>query len=205
MQPRRSQKGFTLIEVIIVLVILIIMGTFLFGTFNILLGDYISMHEESKIHQDAFNALDQISYDIKGALRSSLSLLFEFPAGSGNYSALSFQADLDNDNVFENYIYYLYHPSDSTLDASFITPPMDEKFYRLYRYQGDQSSLTTNYAGHPGVLLADEVAPPDYDGTTGTYFQNNSGLVTIRLRLEKEKESVIKEKIVTVTSVYARN
>lgn len=203
----KSKNGFTLVEILIVLVILILMAGFLFGTFNILLGDYVSMYQEAKIEQDVFNTLDQMSRDLKNASRSSVALLVPVPAGSTTYSALQFQADLNSDSTYETYVYYLYHPSDLTLDSTYLSAPANDKFYRLYRYQGGaEITLVGSYAGHPGILLGENIVPPvTYDSIFGSFFEKDGDLVKIRLRAYVEKESVIKEKLTAVTSVYPRN
>jgi len=62
-----KEKGFTLIEIIITIVILSVIGVFSFSFFSYLTRTYTMMESKRTVHQEAVYALERISRELRDA------------------------------------------------------------------------------------------------------------------------------------------
>ena len=179
-RTRTAKRGFTLLEMIIVLVLLsILLGAtgfvFLAG-----LRAWDSGCIRTGIRADASYAMDKTVRDLKKIANGSL----------GQYSSIANTIEyreFQPDGTGDTYVFYLYNSADSTLDSSYT-----ENLYNLHKANitdGDDPAL-----GEGTLLLRDLVSPDAAAPATALTISGNQA--TLDFVLQRGDETVrLKTKI----------
>ncbi len=108
--PRGGEAGFTLIEMIIVVVLLSILGTFIFQILTKSLSAQIAMQKRKERADDAVLVLERISRELRGAKSDSVTI-----DSSSSYDILEFEKNIATAVDPNRWVRYILFNNDNNL------------------------------------------------------------------------------------------
>ncbi len=173
---RRYYRGFTLIEMLIVFLLLAMLSRVTGWMFQVSLRAWDSGFIRTGIRQDISYATDKVVRDLKEmALRS----LYQYNPGGGDVA----HTVQYNDFAGNIYVLYLYNSADLSFDSSYT-----ESLYNLRKANTSQGDIPA--LGDGVLILRDLVSPDAAAPATDLSIDPNGTQITLGFVVQRSDEIV---------------